>query len=84
MPYTVYLIENYVLRYDKKNERPWIIFHYKIGTQWKNVNWFPPKENAVYIADMLRNEKPMYLLWMGPTSENGVKTTAEPVGEGGA
>jgi hypothetical protein len=36
--------------------------------------------------DMLRNEKPMYLLWVGPGSgnENGIKTTPEPVGEGGA
>ena len=34
--------------------------------------------------DMLRNEKPMYLLWMGVGSENGIKTTAEAVGEGEA
>jgi hypothetical protein len=77
MPYTVYLIENYILRYDKKKERSWIIFHYKIGTQWHNVNWFPPKENAVYIADMLRNEKPIY--WV---PDGGYLTTgAEVVGE---
>ena len=31
--------------------------------------------------DLLRNEKPVYLLWSGATSENGIKTTAEPVGE---
>ena len=31
--------------------------------------------------DMLRNEKPMYLIWMGVGGENGIKTTAEPVGE---
>ena len=30
---------------------------------------------------LLQNEKPMYLLWSGPTSENGIKTTSEPVGE---
>jgi hypothetical protein len=77
MPYTVYMIENYILRYDKKNERPWVIFHYKIGTQWRNVNWFPPKENAVYIADMLRNEKPVY--WV---PEGGyITTSTEVVGE---
>ena len=35
-------------------------------------------ENAI---DLLRNEKPMYLLWSGATSENGIKTTAEIVGE---
>jgi len=33
------------------------------------------------IVDLLRNEKPVYLLWSGPTSENGIKTTAEAVGE---
>jgi|SRR3954451_21321368 len=38
------------------------------------------------ILDMLRNEKPMYLLFSGsgPGFENGVKTTAEPIGEGEA
>jgi hypothetical protein len=35
------------------------------------------------IIDLLRNEKPMYLLWAGPGTgnENGVKTIAEIVGE---
>jgi hypothetical protein len=35
------------------------------------------------VIDLLRNEKPMYLLWTGTGSgnENGIKTTAEPVGE---
>ncbi len=38
-------------------------------------------DNAI---DLLRNEKPMYLLFAGSggTNENGIKTTAEPVGEG--
>jgi len=36
--------------------------------------------------DLLRNEKPMYLLYNGSGGgfENGIKTTQEPVGEGGA
>ena len=35
------------------------------------------------ILDLLRNEKPMYLLFNGSGTgfENGIKTTAEPVGE---
>lgn len=35
------------------------------------------------ILDLLRNEKPMYLLFSGSGGgfENGIKTTAEPVGE---
>lgn len=32
--------------------------------------------------NLLQNEKPMYLLFNGPNAENGIKTTAEPVGEG--
>jgi hypothetical protein len=34
--------------------------------------------------DLLRNEKPVYYLFSGggPGFENGIKTTAEPVGEG--
>ena len=37
-------------------------------------------QNAI---DMLRNEKPMYLLYSGSgdSFENGIKTTPEPVGE---
>jgi hypothetical protein len=33
--------------------------------------------------DLLRNEKPMYLLFTGagPGNENGIKTTPEVVGE---
>lgn len=33
--------------------------------------------------DLLRNEKPMYLLWAGPGpgNENAIKTMAETVGE---
>ncbi len=31
--------------------------------------------------DILRNEKPVYLLWSAAISENGVKTASEPVGE---
>jgi hypothetical protein len=36
--------------------------------------------------DLLRNEKPMYLLWNGSGGgfENGIKTVLEPVGEGEA
>lgn len=73
----MFMVENYILRYDKKNERPWIIFHYKSDGVWRNVNWFPPAENAVYIADMLRNEKPIYWIPDG----NYFTTLGEVVGE---
>jgi hypothetical protein len=53
------------------------------GTQ---VNLYYHLDDFDNIIDLLRNEKPMYLLWAGsgPGYENGVKTTAEPVGEGEA
>jgi hypothetical protein len=41
-------------------------------------------ENFENVIDLLRNEKPMYLLYSGsgPGFENGIKTTQEPIGEG--
>lgn len=33
------------------------------------------------VLDLLRNEKPMYLLFGGSGAENGIKTTAEVTGE---
>lgn len=50
------------------------------GTQCNIYYHLDDFQNCI---DLLRNEKPMYLLWVGPGSENGIKTTAEPVGEGG-
>jgi hypothetical protein len=40
-------------------------------------------EDLENVLDLLRNEKPMYLLFngTGPGNENGIKTTPEPVGE---
>ena len=40
--------------------------------------------NFENVIDLLRNEKPMYLLYSGSGGgfENAVKTTAEPLGEG--
>jgi hypothetical protein len=48
------------------------------------VNLYYHLDDFANIIDLLRNEKPMYLLWVGSGSgnENGIKTTAEPVGEG--
>lgn len=76
----VFTVENYVLRYDLAQDRPWVIFHYIAGGQTKNVNWYPPKDTAVYLADMLRNEKPVYYV----ENTNGTKwltTSGEEVGE---
>ena len=76
----VYLVKNYVLRYDLEKDRPWFIIHYKVGEKWKNVNWFPPKEDAVYLSDMLRNEKPIYYVEIS-TVKKWLTTSAEQIGE---
>jgi len=34
------------------------------------------------IIDILRNEKPVFLSWVSPTSENGLRTSPEAIGEG--
>jgi hypothetical protein len=76
----VYTVQNYVLRYDLDENRPWVIFHYQVDGAWKNVNWFPPKEDAVYLADMLRNEKPVYYV-ESSSGKKWLTTTTEPIGE---
>ena len=75
----VYKIENYVLRYDMTNNKPWVIFHYKVGESWKNQNWFPPKEDSVFLADLLRNEKPLY--YVETTTRKWITTSSEEIGE---
>ena len=75
----VHMIKNYVLRYDLDQQRPWLIVAYQTGSQWKNVNWFPPKEDAVYLADMLRNEKPVY--YVESAGKKWLTTSSEQVGE---
>ena len=49
------------------------------GTQ---VNIYYHLQNYAHCIDLLRNEKPMYLLYTASGAENGIKTTAEIVGEG--
>ena len=77
MTQATHKIETYVLRYDKKNNSPWIILNYKKDDKWHHISWNPPSEDVVYIADLLRNEKPVY--WV-PEGEF-ITTTGEPVGE---
>ncbi len=50
------------------------------------VNLYYHLDDFHNTLDLLRNEKPMYLLYSGSGGgfENGIKTTKEPVGEGGA
>ncbi len=50
------------------------------------VNLYYHLDDFKNTIDLLRNEKPMYLLYSGSGGgfENGIKTTAEPVGEGEA
>ncbi len=76
----VYNIENYVLRYDLDTSKPWVIFHYKVDGKWKNKNWFPPKEDAVYLADLFRNEKPVYYV-ESSSGKKWITTSSEEIGE---
>jgi hypothetical protein len=46
------------------------------------VNIYYHLQSYQNCIDLLRNEKPMYLLYNGGGAENGIKTTAEMVGEG--
>lgn len=52
------------------------------ATQGGQVNLYYHLADLENTLNLLQNEKPMYLLFNGPTAENGIKTTAEPVGEG--
>ena len=55
----------------------------QVGTQ---VNLHYHLDDFPNAIDLLRLEKPMYLMFNGTggANENGIKTTQEPVGEGGA
>ena len=50
------------------------------------VNLYYHLTDFANVIDLLRNEKPMFLLFNGTGggNENGIKTTPEPVGEGEA
>lgn len=71
-------ISKYELIFNDKTEQPRIILRY-LGPDGGNCSdeLWPKPENAVYVADMLRNEKPIY--WDPETRI--ISTSAEPVGE---
>ena len=54
------------------------------GVSNAQVNIYYHLHQYAHCIDLLRNEKPMYLLYSGSGSgfENGIKTTPETVGEG--
>ena len=73
----MYVVENYVLRYEHENQRPCVILTVREQGEEKHVSIYPPWEAVVYIADMLRNEKPVYWSPEG----NYLTTRRERVGE---
>ena len=77
MTFRIFMIDDYVLRYDYERQRPWIIINYTTDGKKNTVNLYPPPENAVYIADILRNERPVY--W-SPEGKY-LTTSREMVGE---
>jgi len=52
------------------------------GITGGQVNIYYHLSNYAHCIDLLRNELPMYLLFTAANAENGIKTTAEIVGEG--
>jgi hypothetical protein len=76
----VHKVENYVLRYDLGGDHPWVIVHYEEDGTWHNVDLYPPASDAVYLADMLRNEKPVYYV-ESSTGRRWLTTSAEAIGE---
>jgi hypothetical protein len=76
----VYPLNNYILRYDLTQNRPWIIVQFTKSGSASNYNFFPPKEDALYLAEMLRNEKPIYYV-EGSSGAKWLTTENEEVGE---
>ncbi len=76
----VYMLKNYVLRYDLDQNRPWIIVHYTKDGGTRNYNFFPPREDATYLAQMLRNEKPVYYVELS-SGKKWLTTSSEQIGE---
>jgi hypothetical protein len=88
-------IEQYEVMYsaNKFSPRIWL----KVGNKFIGQLIFKPNGTAlpadtktsIYYhlddfqntIDILRNEKPVYLLWSAPNAENGIKTTPETFGE---
>ena len=77
---TAYMIRNYALRYELNQDRPRITVQYNIGNQSEIVNLYPPKEATAYLADMLRNEKPVYYVETSAGSK-WLTTSFEEIGE---
>lgn len=75
-----YKIENYVLRYDMDNRTPWVIIQYREGNAMKSKNWFPKAENVSYLADLLRNEEPLYYVETS-SGRTWITTCCEKMGE---
>ena len=76
----IFEVKEYILRYDMKRNVPWFTLSYKKADgEYGRTSYYPPAGDAVFISDMLRNEKPIYYV----ESENRryVTTTYEEVGE---
>ncbi len=77
MPGKMFKIENYILRFDTTKQRPWIIVTYRDEGVEKHTDIYPPPESAVFVSDMLRNEKPVF--WL--PEEQLLTSSRERVGE---
>lgn len=71
-------IESYQLMYEIDNEKPKIVLSYNNEDGLpRYAIFYPSPENAIFIADLLRNEKPVYY-WK---KDRLISTSYEEVGE---
>ena len=75
----IYEVKEYILRYDMKRNIPWLTLSYKKNDGFGRVSYYPPVGDAVFISDMLRNEKPIY--YVESEHRRYLTTTYEEVGE---
>ena len=75
----IYEVKEYILRYDMKRNIPWLTISYKTEDGYGRSSYYPPAGDAVFISDMLRNEKPIY--YVESEHRRYLTTTYEDVGE---
>lgn len=75
-------VTSYYLRYNVREKQPIVGIYYSIatpaGTRIDSQHLSVPAADASYLADMLRNEKPVYF----DPKTGALATGHEPVGEG--
>ncbi len=81
---TWFPVTSYYLRYNTNDKQPVVGIYFSVstpaGTRIDSRHLAVPAADAYYLADMLRNEKPVYF----DPKTGALATGHEPVGEGEA